>query len=60
MRVAHGLAASVAALLSTVAFAANVAIVTGGFYTPNLKNRLTAAGHTVTEITSYTAASLAP
>src|SRR4051812_7964656 len=38
--------------------AVNVAIVQGNFYTPNLKNDLVAAGVNVTEITSYTAASL--
>lgn len=60
MRLAHGLTAIAASLLSTVVFAANVAIVQGSFYTPNLRNRLVNAGHTVTEITTYTAASLAP
>jgi hypothetical protein len=40
--------------------AASVAILTGSFYTPNLKNSLVGAGQTVTEIGgAYTAASLA-
>ena len=39
--------------------AVSVAIVQGSFYTPDLKNALLGAGETVTEITSYTAASLA-
>ena len=52
-------ATCVAALsLTTAANAANIAIVTGSFYTPNLKNDLIAAGQTVTVISSYTAASL--
>jgi hypothetical protein len=45
-------------LVLSQALNAQVAIVTGSFYTPNLKNDLTAAGLTVTEISSYTAASL--
>lgn len=60
MRFALGLTAIAASLLSTVVFAANVAIVQGSFYTSNLRNRLVNAGHTVSEITTYTAASLAP
>ena len=53
--------ASVAALIAaSSANAANVAIVAGDYYSPNLKNALVAKGHTVTEIASYTAASLAP
>ena len=39
--------------------ASSVAIVQGSFYTSNLKNNLVAAGQTVTEISTYTAASLA-
>jgi hypothetical protein len=39
--------------------AGNVAIVQGGFYTTNLRDNLITAGHTVTEIPNYTAASLA-
>ena len=39
--------------------AASVAIVQGSFYTTNLRDNLVAAGQTVTEITDYTAASLA-
>lgn len=51
---------SAAAMLSSVqANAANVAIATGGFFTSNLTNQLTAFGHTVTEVASYSAASLA-
>lgn len=45
-------------LLTGKAEAANVAVVKGSFYTPNLKNSLTSVGATVTEIASYTAASL--
>src|SRR3954452_15736208 len=41
------------------AVGASVAIVKGDFYTANLKNALIAAGHTVTEISTYTAATLA-
>lgn len=49
-----------AVVVSGGASAANVAILTGGFYTPNLKNQLVANGQTVTEIAGvYTAASLA-
>ena len=49
-----------AALVAGVsAQASNVAIVTGGFYTPDLNTQLTAQGHTVTEISSYDATSLA-
>jgi PEP-CTERM motif-containing protein len=39
---------------------ASIAIVQGDFYTPDLKNVLVANGQTVTEITTYTAATLAP
>jgi hypothetical protein len=39
---------------------ASVAIVKGDFYTPDLKNVLVANGQSVTEITTYTAATLAP
>jgi hypothetical protein len=52
-------AAAAALLVASGAMAANVAIVQGSFYTPDLKNQLVAKGHTVTEIASYTAASLA-
>jgi hypothetical protein len=51
-------AATAAIALSASAHAASVAIVQGGFYTPDLKNALVGAGQTVTEITSYTAATL--
>ncbi|MBS0503898.1 MAG: hypothetical protein JSS55_08890, partial [Proteobacteria bacterium] len=47
--------AAAALAVSSGAFAANVAIVQGSFYTSDLKNQLVAKGHTVTEITSYTA-----
>lgn len=51
--------ASIAALLTgTGAQAADVLIISGDFYTPDLRNQLTAAGNTVTEQSSYTAASL--
>lgn len=62
MKLLASTALAVAILIGSVsgASAANVAIITGGFYTPNLKNDLVAAGETVTEISgSYTAASLA-
>ena len=36
----------------------NIAIVKGSFWTSDLSNQMTTAGHTVTEITTYTAASL--
>ena len=52
-------AAAAALLAASGAMAANVAIVQGSFYTPDLKNQLVAKGHTVTEITTYTAATLA-
>jgi len=45
--------------MASPALAASIAIVTGGWYTPDLKNRLTAAGQTVTEISTYTGTSLA-
>ena len=51
--------ATAALALASSAQAANVAIVQGSFYTSDLKNALVGAGQTVTEITSYTAASLA-
>ena len=44
--------------LSVTAQAATIAIVQGGFYTSDLKNQLVAAGQTVTEISTYTAATL--
>lgn len=50
---------AVAGLLFSQIATAQVAIVQGSFYTPDLKNQLTGAGLTVTEINSYTAASLA-
>ncbi len=49
----------IALFFAGMASAANVAIVQGSFYTTNLKTQLQNAGHTVTEIASYTAASLA-
>lgn len=59
MKLMSTLGATVAAIaLSASANAATVAIVKGSFYTNDLKNQLIAAGQTVTEITSYTAASL--
>lgn len=51
--------AGVTIFVSTVTTAGSIAIVKGSFYTPNLYNNLLAAGQTVTEVTSYTAASLA-
>ena len=54
-----GVAALSLATVAAPALAGNVAIVQGSFYTPNLYNSLVAAGETVTEISSYTAASLA-
>ena len=53
------IAAAALALAAGAASAANVAIVTGSFYTPDLRNELISAGQTVTEISNYTAASLA-
>ena len=50
--------AAVALLTSCSASAANIAIIEGSFYTPNLKNSLVGAGQTVTELSSYSAASL--
>jgi hypothetical protein len=48
-----------ALLLGTAAQASTVAILTGGYYTPDLKNALVANGETVTELGgAYTAASL--
>jgi hypothetical protein len=44
---------------ASAAHAANVLIVQGDFYTPDLRNQLIAAGNTVTEAANYTAASLA-
>jgi len=45
---------------SAVANAGSIGIITGSFYTANLKNDLTAAGQSVTEISApYTAGSLA-
>ena len=58
-RIAFVTAAATAALLSASgASAQTVAIVTGGFYTPDLKNQLVAKGYTVAEISSYSAATL--
>ena len=54
-----GVAALSLAAVAAPALAGNVAIVQGSFYTPNLYTSLVAAGETVTEISSYTAASLA-
>jgi hypothetical protein len=45
--------------MSATATATTVAIVQGSFYSPNLKNQLQAQGLTVTEVDTYTAASLA-
>jgi hypothetical protein len=47
-------------LASSTAQAGSVAILTGSFYTSNLTNDLTAAGESVTEMSTYTAGSLAP
>jgi hypothetical protein len=47
-------------VVAGAASAANVAIVQGSFYTTDLKTQLQNLGHTVTEVTNYTAASLAP
>ena len=57
--VASAALAVVLAAVSAPALAGNVAIVQGDYYTPNLYNSLVAAGETVTEINSYSAASLA-
>jgi hypothetical protein len=58
-RIAFATAAATVALLSASgASAQTVAIVTGSFYTPDLKNQLVAKGFTVTEVASYSAASL--
>src|SRR4051812_45968604 len=58
-RIAFATAAATVALLSASgASAQTVAIVTGGFYTPDLKNQLVAKGYTVAEISNYSAASL--
>ena len=51
-------AAMVALAVGGPAKATTVAIVQGGFYTPNLMNALTGQGVTVSEIASYTALSL--
>ena len=51
-------AATVALLSASGASAQTVAIVTGGFYTPDLKNQLVAKGYTVTEVSNYSAATL--
>jgi len=50
---------ALALLIPAASFASSIAIVTGSFYTPDLKNQLVANGVTVTEIASYTAAGLA-
>ena len=50
---------AMSSLLALETQAANVAVVTGDFYTGNLVNQLTLAGNTVTEITTYTAGDLA-
>lgn len=47
-----------AVFASRPAIGASVAIVNGTFYTTDLKNALVASGQTVTEINTYTAASL--
>ena len=53
------LALTTLAAAAGAASASTVAIVEGGWYTNNLKTQLVAAGQTVTEIDSYTAATLA-
>jgi len=58
MRWLKGLITAVLASASFASAASTVAIVQGSFYTPNLAADLTAQGLSVTEITSYTAASL--
>lgn len=58
----HLMAGAVLAAVAVTALpaaASNVAIVKGGFYTSYLHDSLVAAGETVTEISSYSAASLA-
>ena len=40
---------------TTIAFAGNVAIVKGNYYTTNLRDNLIAEGHNVSEIPNYTA-----
>lgn len=55
-----GVLIAVCLAIAGPASASSVAIVRGNFWTPDLANRLVANGVTVTEITSYTAASLAP
>ena len=58
-RIAFATAAATMALLSASgASAQTVAIVTGGFYTPDLKNQLVAKGYSVAEISNYSTASL--
>ncbi len=47
-------------LISSNVYAIDTAIVQGSFYTPDLKNQLTAGGISVTEISSYNAAQLSP
>jgi hypothetical protein len=54
------ISASIAALLTgTGAQAADVLIISGEYYSSDLRNQLIAAGNSVTEQSSYTAASLA-
>lgn len=55
-----GLVACILLCSASAAMAQNVAIETGAFYTPLLRQQLEAEGLTVTEVPSYTAASLAP
>ena len=52
--------AVVASLVMHAANATTVAIVTGGFYTENLKNQLVVNGVTVSEISSILLRSLTP
>lgn len=54
-----GLTLVLTGAISTANAALNVAIVKGSWYTPDLNQNLTGAGVNVTEITTYTAASLA-
>jgi len=46
------------ATFSGTAFAANIAIIKGNFYSSDLKNQLIAAGDSVTELVSYNATTL--
>lgn len=61
MKLIPSIVVTLATLISGIgaASASTVAIVQGDWYTPDLKNQMVAAGESVTEITDYTAASLA-